>query len=89
MVKGSATMSIKDLRTRSKMSRQQFADFFSIPYRTLQNWELGTRDCPEYLLELIEYKLRKEGFICEAATVNVDGKSIMKAVAEYCPDLLK
>jgi DNA-binding transcriptional regulator YiaG len=54
-------MNIKELRTRTGMSQSQFADFFHIPKQTLQNWEQGRRECPEYLLKLIEYKLKKEG----------------------------
>jgi hypothetical protein len=42
------------------MERKEFADYFGIPYRTLQDWELENRKCPEYLLNLIEYKLLKE-----------------------------
>ena len=53
-------MNIKELRTASGMSRKQFAEFFNFPYRTLQNWELGLRECPEYLLKLLEYKLKNE-----------------------------
>lgn len=56
-------MTIKELRTASGMDRKDFAEHFNIPYRTLQNWELGTRECPEYLLDLIEYKLRNEKLI--------------------------
>lgn len=56
-------MTIKELRTASGMDRKVFAEYFNIPYRTLQNWELGTRDCPQYLLDLMEYKLRKENKI--------------------------
>jgi len=56
-------MNIKELRTASGMSRKQFAEFFNFPYRTLQNWELGLRECPDYLLVLIEYKLKKENII--------------------------
>jgi DNA-binding transcriptional regulator YiaG len=56
-------MTIKELRTASKLSRHQFAEYFNIPYRTLQNWELGTRECPQYLLDLMEYKLRNEKLI--------------------------
>ena len=37
-----------------------FAKYFNIPYRTIQNWEAGTRQCPEYVVELIKYKLEKE-----------------------------
>ena len=45
------------------MSRQAFGDYFKIPYRTLQNWELEVRECPEYLLDLMKYKLEKENEI--------------------------
>lgn len=53
-------MTIKELRERSGMTRPQFAKYFEIPYRTVQDWELGNRKCPEYLIKLIEYKLKKE-----------------------------
>ena len=56
-------MTIKELRERYGMKRPEFAEYFHIPYRTVQNWELGVRDCPEYLLELMEYKLKNEGLI--------------------------
>ena len=51
---------IKTLREKYNLSRKQFTEMFEIPYRTLQDWELGNRKCPEYLLKLIEYKLQKE-----------------------------
>ncbi len=56
-------MTFKGLRERSGMGRGQFAEYFEIPYRTVQNWELGLRECPEYLLKLMEYKLVNEGKI--------------------------
>lgn len=56
-------MTFKELRERSKMSRSQFAEYFEIPYRTIQNWEIGERKCPEYLLKLMEYKLKNEKMI--------------------------
>ena len=56
-------MTFKELREASGMSRQQFIDYFGIPYRTIQSWELGDRQCPQYLLELMEYKLKNEGII--------------------------
>ena len=61
--KGRRAMTFKELREASGMSRQQFIDYFGIPYRTIQSWELGDRQCPKYLLDLMEYKLRNEGFI--------------------------
>ena len=56
-------MELKELRSRSGMSRSQFCEYFNIPYRTVQDWELGNRKCPEYLLKLMEYKLKNEGRI--------------------------
>ncbi len=58
-------MTIKDYRTRSKMTQKQFAKFFGISQRSIENWEGGKRKCPRYLLDLIEYKLTKENLICE------------------------
>ena len=48
-----AHMSIKDIRTASGLSRTAFAEHLCIPYRTVQDWELGTRTCPDYLRLLI------------------------------------
>ena len=42
------------------MKRSEFAEYFGIPYRTLQDWELGNRAMPEYLFRLMVYKLRVE-----------------------------
>lgn len=56
-------MTIQELREKAGMSRPEFAEYFGIPYRSVQNWELGVRDCPEYLRALVEYKLEKEGFL--------------------------
>ena len=56
-------MKIKDLRTASGMTQQQFADYFNIPKRSIENWEGGQRKCPEYLLELMKYKLEKENIL--------------------------
>lgn len=61
-------MTFKELRISSGMSRSQFAKYFEIPYRSVQNWELDrespeSRVCPDYLLKLMEYKLEKEGLL--------------------------
>lgn len=56
-------MNFKDLRQQSGMNLTQFSKYFGIPYRTIQNWERGERQCPEYLLHLMEYKLKKENII--------------------------
>lgn len=54
---------IKTLRERSGMSQNNFAEYLNIPPSTLKKWEQGLRECPVYLIELIEYKLIKEKII--------------------------
>jgi DNA-binding transcriptional regulator YiaG len=45
------------------MTQKAFGEYFDIPARSIQNWEGGQRNCPEYLLDLMEYKLKNEGII--------------------------
>ncbi|MDE7266165.1 MAG: helix-turn-helix domain-containing protein [Lachnospiraceae bacterium] len=52
-----------ELRESAGMNRRQFAEYFEIPYRTVQDWELGNREMPEYLLRLIAYKLQMEKLV--------------------------
>lgn len=60
-------MTIKELRKRSRMTQQQFSEYFNIPRRTLEDWEYGKNKCSDYLLDLMEYKLIKEGIIKEGS----------------------
>lgn len=56
-------MKFKELRIQSGMNKTEFSKYFNIPYRTIQNWEAGINKCPGYLMDLMHYKLRKEGFV--------------------------
>lgn len=56
-------MKVKALRQQAGMTQKAFGEYFSIPRRTLEDWESNQRSCPEYLVQLIEYKLQKEGLI--------------------------
>lgn len=49
-----------ELRTNTGMTRREFCEYFEIPYRTLQDWELGNRKMPDYLLRLMVYKAKME-----------------------------
>ncbi|WP_287885601.1 XRE family transcriptional regulator [Eubacterium sp.] len=50
----------KAIREKSGMSRPDFASWLGVPYRTMQEWELGRRVMPEYVLRLIAYKVMNE-----------------------------
>ena len=51
------------LREDSGMNRRQFAEYFGIPYRTIQDWELGNRKMADYLLRLMVYKANMEKLV--------------------------
>lgn len=42
------------------MNRKAFATWLHIPYDTMCDWESGERKMPEYVLELIAYKVQNE-----------------------------
>lgn len=73
-------MSFKELRQASGMNQTQFAKYFNIPRRTVQNWELGINKCPEYLMELMAYKLlneKRRQEISEKIKVSKEHKKLM------------
>ncbi len=51
---------IKTIREQSGFTQSDFAAYFDIPVGTVRNWEQGISKCPDYLLKLIIYRLRKE-----------------------------
>ena len=51
---------VKKLREDMGLNRCQFCEYYSIPYRTMVDWEAGKRKMPEYVYELIEYKISRE-----------------------------
>lgn len=58
-------MSVKELRQKAKMTQKQFSEYFNIPRRTIEDWEVEKRQAPQYVYDLIEYKLIKENLIKE------------------------
>ena len=53
-------MTIKTMRAKANMTQKEFSEYLNIPKRSIENWESGQRNAPEYLIELINYKLRNE-----------------------------
>lgn len=53
-------MSIKEARERAGLTREELSIWLGIPYRTLQNWETGSRKCPDYVERLIVDKIQQD-----------------------------
>lgn len=55
---------LKSLRKRTGLSQTAFGEACGgIPRHTIQNWESGIRECPNYLLFLIKSHLKNENLI--------------------------
>ena len=54
---------IKKLRESTGMNRKEFCEYFEIPYRTVTEWERGTRKMPDYVLRLLAYKVKMDNLI--------------------------
>ena len=52
-----AHMDIKELRNLASLSQVAFSSTYSVPRRTLQDWEYGANRTPAYMLKLISYTL--------------------------------
>lgn len=42
------------------VSRAEFSRRYGIPIRTLENWDAGTRQPPEWLLKLLERVVKED-----------------------------
>lgn len=53
-------MTIQEIRKLTALNRAEFAKKHNIPYRTIQDWETGKRQCPPYVAELLEKVVRMD-----------------------------
>ena len=56
-------MTIKEIRAFTGLSQVKFADRYSIPVRTLQDWEAGRRTPPAYVVGLLERAVKMDTII--------------------------
>ena len=56
---------LKKIRNDLGMNRTEFSRYIGIPLRTLEEWEAGRRQMPDYVLRLLSYYIRMEQFIQE------------------------
>ncbi len=56
---------LKKIRENLGMNRTEFSRYISIPLRTLEEWEAGRRQMPDYVLRLITYYTKMERLLAE------------------------
>ena len=47
-------MTIREMRASLGNTRGEFAARYNIPFRTVQNWEAGVRNPPEYIMPVTQ-----------------------------------
>lgn len=53
-------MDIREMRERLGDTQSEFSARYNIPFRTVQNWETGMRKPPDYIIELLENRVRSD-----------------------------
>lgn len=48
---------INEIRKEHGWTQQKFSDVLNIPLRTVQKWDIGERKPPEYVIELIKFRI--------------------------------
>lgn len=67
---------IRELRESVRMSRKDFSEHIGIPVRTLEDWEAGRRNPPEYIPRLIAYQLKYEELVREISAQGMDDNNL-------------
>ena len=60
MQKSGFSENFVSLRKETGMNRKEFSEWMGIPYRTMQDWELGISKAPDYVYDLARYKVKNE-----------------------------
>ena len=55
-----ATNPIRAIRAGTGLSQVAFGAALHIPRRTIEEWEAGNRSCPQYVIELIAYRVHHD-----------------------------
>lgn len=75
------------IRKQTGMNKKEFAAWLGVPYRTMEDWELGATHVPEYLLKLVDYKVTNElakGNLRESVIDNLQKKK--QGIEKSAPD---
>lgn len=64
--------SLKKIRKDLRMNRTEFSQYMGIPLRTLEEWEAGRRQMPDYVLRLMVYYTKVQQLLLEKNLISKD-----------------
>ncbi len=53
-------MTVKEIRGLTELSQRAFSVKYNIPIRTIEDWETGKRNAPDYVLQMLERIVRED-----------------------------
>ena len=53
-------MDIREMREQLGDTQSEFSARYNIPFRTIQNWETGMRKPPDYVIDLLENRVKSD-----------------------------
>lgn len=62
-------MTVNQIRAETGWSQSKFAEYFHMPVRTLQRWEIGQAEPRDYVLEMMRQILVLRGVIANDDSV--------------------
>ena len=80
---------IKKLRESTGMNRKEFCECFDIPYRTVTEWERGTRNAPDYVLRLLAYYIRMENMVKEKEEGYVEELTVLSNLETHNAQMIR
>lgn len=48
---------VKAIRSKTELSAKAFGELYNIPMRTIQDWEHGKRQAPDYVLDMLAHEV--------------------------------
>lgn len=88
-------MTIKEIRELTGLTQKQFAEKYHITFSSIRNWESGHRTCPDYVAELLEFRVREDLKMEKTVSMSTidemkELKDVLKSVsAKNAEDMLK
>lgn len=68
------SVEIREIRRKTGLSQAKFSEKYGIPKRSIENWEQCTRSAPQYVLNLLKFRVEQE------TDVKMKGYDIMKKI---------
>lgn len=79
-------LSLEELRKEANLTRNDMSELFGIPARSIQNWESGYRECPEYVEDMLKEELIKHILVAQIRYEKEFGKNKLSGFSCYLKD---